>query len=344
MTLAQFEDKYGGYYKTHTTSRGLQYRFLHVPASAPHGTTLLWLHGFPSSIYEWHYQLDHFHAKGFGLVAPDMLGYGGTDKPTDAAQYTRSAMARDVLDIVESLHLAKKPVAIAHDWGAGLLGRVVDLYADKFAAFAFFNVGYIPAMPVPFNLDAMLVYLKNTTGKEGLAYWEFFTKDSADKVIEQNFESFLDLLHPADNLQVWGDILMERGQTEAFIKENRRIPRAKYITDEEYEAMRGHLIGEGRGLCTPLNWYAANVYGHNDADDIALSKQPKTTASQPVFYAACDQDAVCHPARALPGMRDFAKDLTVGEFTAGHWVYLEVPDKLNAELDKWIESKVLAQA
>lgn len=342
MTLTDFEATYRAHYKTHTTARGLKYRFVHVPATAPHGTTLLWLHGFPSSIYEWHYQLDYFRAKGYGLIAPDMLGYGETDKPADAALYTRSAMARDVMDIVESLDLAKKPVAIAHDWGAALLGRIVDLYNDRFAAFAFFNVGYVPPSPVPFNLEAALVFMKNTTGKEGLAYWEFFTKDGADKVIEQNFDSFLDLLHPADMLQVWGDVLMERGQTEAFVTQNKRVPRATYITDEEYEAMRAHLTGPGHGLRAPLNWYGANVFGHNNADDIALAAQPRTTVAHPVFYAACDQDAVCNPAHMLPGLRALTQNLTVAEFTAGHWPYLEFPDRLNKELDAWLESKVLA--
>ncbi|EJD34801.1 alpha/beta-hydrolase [Auricularia subglabra TFB-10046 SS5] len=338
MTVAQFEDKYGAFYKTHTTSRGLKYRFLHVPAAAPHDTTLLWLHGFPSSIYEWRHQLDHFHAKGYGLVAPDMLGYGGTDKPTDAALYTHNAMARDVLDIIESLHPAKKPVAIAHDWGGALLGRIVDLYKDHFAAFAFFGVGYMPPNPAPFDLDAVLAYLKSTTGKEIFAYWDFMASDGADKVIEQNFESMLDLLHPADMPGVWGDVLMQRGQIEVFLTQHKRVPRATYITDEGFDAMRANLAG---GLRAPLNWYAATVRGHNNADDLSLATQPPTTVAQPVFYAACQRDPVSSPAVGLPSLRALAADLTVAEFAAGHWVYLELPDALNAELDRWLESKVL---
>ncbi|EJD35451.1 alpha/beta-hydrolase [Auricularia subglabra TFB-10046 SS5] len=343
MTLAQFEDTYGAYSKTHKTSRGLNYRFIHVPATAAHGTTLLWLHGFPSSVYEWHYQIDYFHAKGYGIIAPDMLGYGGTDKPADAALYTRSAMARDIMDIVESLKLEKRPVAIAHDWGAALLGRIVDLYSEAFAAFAFFNVGYQPPSPMPFNLAAVLAWSKANLGTENIAYWEFFTKDDADKIIEQNFDSFTDLLHPTDIPKIWGEHIMVRGATEAFITQNKRVPRATYITDEEYDAMRKHLAGEGRGLRGPLNWYSAVVQGHNTTDDAELAKKGAKTVPQPVFYAACDGDVVGHPNFALGPLRALAKDLTVAEFLgAGHWVYLEHSDKLNQDLGKWLDEKVLA--
>lgn len=54
-----FSQTYDVFYKTTRTSRGLMYRYLCVPGSNKDLPTLLWLHGFPSSVYDWHYQICH---------------------------------------------------------------------------------------------------------------------------------------------------------------------------------------------------------------------------------------------------------------------------------------------
>lgn len=48
------------------------------------------------------------------MLAPDMLGYGGTDKPTDPAAYVPSLLTKDVIDILDAEKL-DKVVSIGHD-------------------------------------------------------------------------------------------------------------------------------------------------------------------------------------------------------------------------------------
>jgi len=55
-----------------------------------------------------------FRGKGYGLIVPDMLGYGGTSKPTNPAFYS-NGLARDLVDILDAEGI-KQAIFIGHDW------------------------------------------------------------------------------------------------------------------------------------------------------------------------------------------------------------------------------------
>ncbi|KAI4261886.1 MAG: hypothetical protein L6R42_002925, partial [Xanthoria sp. 1 TBL-2021] len=63
-------------------SSSVTYSYVHVQAkgSKPY---LLFLDGFPSSAYDWRHQIEFFSDRGYGLIVPDLLGYGATDKPQE---------------------------------------------------------------------------------------------------------------------------------------------------------------------------------------------------------------------------------------------------------------------
>jgi soluble epoxide hydrolase/lipid-phosphate phosphatase len=57
---------------------------------------------------------------GFGLVVPDLLGYGGTDKPVEPVAYKLKDMSFDLVDILESIEWITRTsiITISHDWYA----------------------------------------------------------------------------------------------------------------------------------------------------------------------------------------------------------------------------------
>lgn len=124
---------------THRTPHNTTYSyvFLEPIASKP---WLLFLHGFPETSYDWTNQTTHFAQEGYGIICPDLLGYGGTDKPTDVGSYRLKKMAEEVLSIVDH-HGIKQIVGIAHDWGCGLLSTMSSHFQDRFSAFAFLAIG-----------------------------------------------------------------------------------------------------------------------------------------------------------------------------------------------------------
>lgn len=101
-------------YKDLDVKRGHHYHYYYARASSGK-PTLMFLHGFPSTSYDWHRQIEHFQAMGYGILAPDLLGAGGTSKPLDAREFRLNLMAADIVEILDTENL-HKVVGIAHDW------------------------------------------------------------------------------------------------------------------------------------------------------------------------------------------------------------------------------------
>jgi len=80
---------------------------------------MLFLHGFPEFWYSWRYQIVHYSQR-YHCIAPDLRGYGDTDKPDGIEEYGMSKLVEDVHDLIVGLG-ESKCVLVAHDWG-GLIG------------------------------------------------------------------------------------------------------------------------------------------------------------------------------------------------------------------------------
>ena len=81
------------------------------------GPALLLLHGIPSSSYLWRDVIDPLAAT-FDVLAPDLLGYGDSDKRLDA-DLSISAQARYMVAVMESLGIHQAAV-VGHDIGGGI--------------------------------------------------------------------------------------------------------------------------------------------------------------------------------------------------------------------------------
>ena len=94
---------------------GTTYAFVYSPAVKPQKPTFLLLHGFPSSSWDWRHQISQLKEAGYGVLAPDLLGYGDTDKPNELEAYSMKIMAGHVIGILQAKGL-ELVVAVAHDW------------------------------------------------------------------------------------------------------------------------------------------------------------------------------------------------------------------------------------
>ena len=101
-------------YKDLTTTRGVVYHYFVSPPKGDKPTLLL-LHGFPSTSYDWRHQIAFFRNEGYGLIVPDMLGYGGTSKPAEPEAYRSSLLTKDIIEILDA-EKVDKAIAIGHDW------------------------------------------------------------------------------------------------------------------------------------------------------------------------------------------------------------------------------------
>src|SRR6266511_5786382 len=81
------------------------------------GPLVVLCHGFPESWYSWRHQLPALAAAGFHAVAPDMRGFGKTDKPPAVGDYDIQHLTADIVGIIDALG-EKTAVVVGHDWGA----------------------------------------------------------------------------------------------------------------------------------------------------------------------------------------------------------------------------------
>lgn len=100
--------------KNFKTSRGVNYHYYFSPAQDGK-VTLFFAHGFPSNANSWHKQASFFRNLGYGVLVPDLLGYGETDKPMDTESYRFKFMVVDITEIFDHEKI-EKVVAIGHDW------------------------------------------------------------------------------------------------------------------------------------------------------------------------------------------------------------------------------------
>ena len=86
--------------------------------TAGEGPLVLLLHGFPQYWYAWRKQIPALAAR-FRVVAPDLRGYGDTDKPGRARDYAAASLVEDTASLIAALG-EKKARVVGHDWGGAV--------------------------------------------------------------------------------------------------------------------------------------------------------------------------------------------------------------------------------
>lgn len=119
------------------TLAGLRLHYLDEgPRDAP--LTYLCLHGNPSWSYLFRKMIPVFLAAGQRVVAPDLIGFGKSDKPKKEGAHSFSWHRQVLLEFIERLDL-RHIVLVVQDWG-GLLGLTLPMDApDRYAGLLVMN-------------------------------------------------------------------------------------------------------------------------------------------------------------------------------------------------------------
>lgn len=113
-------------------------RLHHVDEGPRQAKTFLCLHGQPTWSYLYRRMIPVFTAAGHRVVAPDFLGFGRSDKPTDETVYTFDFHREALLALIAALDL-RNIVLVVQDWG-GLIGLTLPMAdPERFAALLVMN-------------------------------------------------------------------------------------------------------------------------------------------------------------------------------------------------------------
>jgi epoxide hydrolase 4 len=102
------------------------------------GPLVLLLHGFPECWVSWRNQMPALAEAGFHVVAPDMRGYGKSDKPRELEAYKVEVLARDVARLIEALGEQRAHV-VGHDWGGAAAWFFGMWHAERLDRLAILN-------------------------------------------------------------------------------------------------------------------------------------------------------------------------------------------------------------
>jgi pimeloyl-ACP methyl ester carboxylesterase len=128
----------------YVTTNGI--RLFCLEAGPVDGPLVLLLHGFPEIAYSWRHQLSALGAAGYRVVAPDLPGYGRSDKPD--VTYDCDWIDATLMGVADA-YGAERVVIAGHDWGGLLVWIMARQYPERIAGVIGLNTPDLPRTPIP---------------------------------------------------------------------------------------------------------------------------------------------------------------------------------------------------
>jgi pimeloyl-ACP methyl ester carboxylesterase len=306
------------------------------------GPLVLLCHGFPESWYSWRHQIDALAAAGFHAVAPDMRGYGKSDRPEAIDQYTIFHLIGDMIGLLDALETASA-VIVGHDWGASVAWQAARLRPDRFHAIVGLSVPFRPRGPVPptsvmpKTADAQFYQLYFQ--EPGIAEAELerdpliTVRSSLYGASGEGAAAFRAAVEKSGVAPGVGMVPRGGGMLPG---PEVQVPLPSWLSEADVDVYAAEFrLGGFRG---PLNYYR-NV--DRNWELTAAFAGLKVTV--PALYVAGDHDMVLAApgtAEYLANLKQFVPDLRNIQILpgCGHWTQQERPNEVNAAIIDFLRS------
>ncbi len=162
-------------------------RMHYVDEPGDSGETVLMLHGEPSWSFLYRKMIPVVTAAGHRVVAPDLIGFGRSDKYPDREDYSYKMHVDSIVNIIESLDL-QNITLMCQDWG-GLIGlRVAAEHPNRFSRIVASNT-FLPTgderIPVAFK-----VWLKFSQATPIFPVGKLVSKGCATKISKEIISAY----------------------------------------------------------------------------------------------------------------------------------------------------------
>ena len=295
---------------------------------AGQGPLVVLCHGFPETSHSWRHQLAALADAGYHAVAPDMRGYGRTDRPEAIEDYTILHLTGDVTGLIGALG-EKQAIVVGHDWGAAVAWHIALFRPDLCRAVVAMSVPFQPRNPT----KAPIPTYRAITKAKGLA--DFYMVRFQEQGIEGGFERDLDytmraflygLSADVPKDKAWSPFVPEGQEALAKLSVPDKLP--AWISDADIATyVEAFKLSGFRG---PLNWYR-----NLDRNWALTAAFDGLKITPPALFITGTEDAVrlfAGPAEArLPENVPNLKAI-IEVKAAGHWVQQEAPAAVNAAL------------
>jgi pimeloyl-ACP methyl ester carboxylesterase len=279
----------------------------HVASCGAGDRLALCLHGFPECWYSWRHQLPVLARLGYRAWAPDLRGYGETDRPLDREDYAVERLLDDVAGLIDAAQ-ARSTILLAHDWGAIIAWYFALRQLRPLDRLVIMNV------PHPAVMDRAI-----RRPRQMLRSWY---------VLLFQIPRLPEALLRARNHRAIGD---------AFL--NSAIDKHRF-PDEVLQVYRDSAARPG-ALTAMMNYYRALVRGGGAERQRKLG-YPLIEIPTLMIWGERD---VALGKETTYGTDAFVQNLTLRYLpNVSHWVQQEAPETVNAMLEAWLSGQPVPEA
>ncbi len=292
------------------------------------GPLVLMLHGFPESWYSWRHQFSALAEAGYHAVAPDMRGYGESDKPFEIEAYNQVEVVNDIIGLIPALGY-ETAVVFGHDWGAPTAWSCALNHPDKVSAVGALSVPFRPRGDSPPLATLKAIF------KDRFFYQLYFQEPGkAENELEKDPALTIRKFYHMASGEMNTSLLSDKPADADLLSDlpDPGTEMGPWISEEDVFFYANEFRQSGfRG---PLSYY------RNMDLTWELTKDSPRQISQPALFVAGERDGVIlMAADALKELDKHVTDLRVNKLIPkiGHWTQQEAPDEVNQALIQFLE-------
>ncbi|OLN96269.1 Bifunctional epoxide hydrolase 2-like protein 1 [Colletotrichum chlorophyti] len=316
---------------------GVEYNYiLAEPETRKVVGTVFLVHGWPDLSLGWRNQIPFLLSRGFRVVAPDMMGYGGTDAPEDLSFYTLKRASDDIAALARHLGLSRIVLG-GHDWGGAVVYRVALWHPELISAFFVLSTPFTTPGPSYVDIGLTIPTLHYQIQFRTNAIPDYIGPGDAQNAtrVRQILNSIYDVRLPNG---VWA--FNSSGQGFAIDLLDGVVDDTPLLSKDELDFYVEKYVNHP--FNRTLNWYRT---GEMNWEDELVFVPGNTTYSakfaQPALYIGGTNDAALPPVLST-GMETYFDSLSRGLVDNGtHWMMWEQPEVINGYIDNWLNSSVL---
>jgi haloalkane dehalogenase len=284
------------YAKRCVTVEGLRMAYVEEGAGDP----IVFLHGNPSSSYEWRNVIPHLTSLG-RCVAPDLIGMGDSDKlPHSGPGSYRLVQHRHYLDkFLDAVDVRERVTLVLHDWGSALGFDWAYRHPTRVRAIA-----YMEAFVAP--IDSW-----DDWPEQAIATFQALRSETGEQmVLRENF--FIEQVLPTETL--------------------------RDLTPEEVAVYRRPYLEPGESRRPTLTWpREVPIAGHpHDVHDIITRYAAwLSTADIPKLFIEAQPGAMFPAHRDIAKSWPHQAHHTV---PGGHFLIEDTPDTIGSTINNWLRT------
>jgi pimeloyl-ACP methyl ester carboxylesterase len=326
--------------RANATLDAISHRFIEANGLRMHiaeqgtGPLVLLCHGFPELWYSWRYQFPALVQAGYHVVAPDLRGYGQTDRPDEIEAYTQLHLVGDLVGLLDVL-AEQQAILIGHDWGSALAWNAALMRPDRFPIVVAMSSPYVPRGP----LHGARATIPPTQSwqqsfKGHFFYQSFFQQPGlAEAAFEQDVRTTMrrflyGLSGDTTPSERWHPVLPDPQASPLNSAGNPTLLPA-WFTEADVDFYTTEF--ERTGFRGGLNWYR-NV----DRNWELLAAYSGASIPQPTLFLWGDQDPsleVAGVSKWIERMPQFVPNLRKTVLPGcGHWIQQERAREVNAAI------------